>query len=286
MLKAMLKKLLSFTLALSFVSVLFTSCGTDVTKNQAVVLDDEDAENANSEDEVTYILPSPLQIASIFKRSGMSYVSGIASNPDDINKYTGAFNKALAMGVYSADLAYTVVNKQNQESLTYLKTIRELADGIGLSSVFDSENLLSRFEKNVGNEDSLAYIISDLQIDMDAYLEENEKEHLAMLIFTGAWTESVFIGSKTVEKNNNQKITNRLGEQFVILGNLIKALQTQQKANEQIPMLIAELQTIHELFKNIVVDTESVSEDINEDQLKNLTAAVGNLRARIVEGSF
>jgi hypothetical protein len=283
----MLKKLFSLSLIISTLPILFSSCGSDVTKEQAILsLDEENEEDTNAEDQITYILPSPLQIASIFKKSGMAYISGLANNPDNTNKYTGSFNKALAMGVYSADLAYTVVNKQTQESLNYLKTVRELANGVGLSSIFDSDNFLARFEKNIGNEDSLAYIISDLQIDMDAYLEENEKEHIAILIFAGAWTESVFLGSKTIENNSNQKVSNRLGEQFIVLGNLIKALQSEQKSSEKIPALITDFQAIHDLFKGIVVDTESISEEINEIQLKNLTVSVENLRKKIVEGSF
>ncbi|MDQ3190509.1 MAG: hypothetical protein M3Q58_02860 [Bacteroidota bacterium] len=277
---------------LVFSSILFSlfllsSCDEKKAEEQPDSETIDITDDITDEENITYILPSPLQIASIFKRSGMEYVSGISNPTANAEKYTGIFSKSLAMGIYSADLAYGIVNNQTQEAMNNLKTIKNISGDLGLASVFDTESLLTRFENNLGNEDSLAYIVSDLQMDMDVYLEENQKEHLAVLIFTGAWIESMYLGSKTVEKADNKKLSNRIGEQFIILDNLIKALKSKNKANESIPLLITELEHIKTLFDSVTNETEDQSSfNIKEQDLNLLSIKIQELRLKITEGNL
>ncbi len=285
----MIRKIYIFIPVLSAISfsLVLSSCQTEVPKEN-VQLETETVQGDLGDQNVTYILPSPLQIASIFKRSGLEYISGLTNPVSNSKNYAGIFSKSLAMGVYSADLAYGIINNQTQDALNNLKTIKDISSDLGLSSIFETETLLTRFESNMGNEDSLAYIISDLQMDMDAYLEENEKEHLAVLIFTGAWIESMYIGSKAVSKANNQKLSNRLGEQFIILDNLIKALKVKQNANESIPKLITALEDIKTNFDSFTKETEETSEAIimKEEELKLLSSKVQDLRSKIIAGNL
>jgi hypothetical protein len=281
----MFKKFLPLVLASAFFSVTITSCGPDISREQADVNAVDTSDYDDDEDNVTYILPSPLQIASIFRRSGMEFVTGITNPTANTANYTGTFNRSVAMGIYSADLAYTIVNNQNQEALNYLKSVKEISNDLGLGSVFDSESFIKRFERNLGNEDSLAFVVSDLQIDMDAYLEENDKEYIAVLIFAGAWVESVYLGSKTIEKTNNQKLSSRLGEQFIILNNLTKALRAHRKSNEQISGLLQELQAIQAEFDAVVSDPDEAA-DLQKEHLDALTASIGLFRAKLIAGSL
>jgi hypothetical protein len=281
----MYKKLISLVLTASFLATVFTSCGPDHTSDQADATADSNSADDDTDDNITYVLPSPLQIASIFRRSGMEYVSGITNPPANTANYTGTFSRSVAMGVYSADLAYTIVNNQNQEALNYLKSVKELSNELGLGSVFDSDGFVKRFESNLGNEDSLAFVVSDLQIDMDSYLEENEKEYIAVLVFAGAWIESVYLGSKTIEKSDNPKLTNRVGEQFIILNNLIKALKAHRKSNEQIPALLKELEEIQKAFDAVVSDPDEAI-DLHRDHLNSLTASITELRKKITAGTL
>ena len=98
--------------------MLLASCGNETSKEDSVTEADTVAtETATVEvEDVSYSLPSPLQIASIFKKSGLKYKDGITSTLKDPSKYTTNLSKALNLGIYSADLSYTVLNKQNQEA--------------------------------------------------------------------------------------------------------------------------------------------------------------------------
>ena len=276
----------AYTLFFILSSLLIASCSSEKPREQVISEETEDYLSLN--DDVTYILPSPLQIASIFKRSGMTYISGVTNPPSNVDNYTDAFNQSLAVGVYSADLAYSIVNNQTQEALNHLKALKDLSHDLGFANVFETESIISRFENNLGNEDSLTHIISDLQMDMDIYMEENEKAHLAAIIFTGAWIESVYLGAKTIEKGNNVSLSGKVSEQFIILENLIKTLNAKRNANGKILLLITELQNLKKHFDTIANKEESENEPFNirEEDLNKLTSAVQSLRSKIIAGNF
>jgi hypothetical protein len=251
---------------------------------------------ANMEsDEISYSLPSPLQIASIFKKSGLKYKDGITSTLKDPAKYTTNLSKAINLGVYSADLSYAVLNKQNQEALTYMKLSRSLADNLGMTSVFEQGNLSKRFEKNLGNEDSLAYIIAELQMVTDMYLDENDQQQITSIVFAGAWIESMYIGSKVFEKGKDKSLNNKLAEQMTILESIMGALKSQEKKDEAIGGLVADLQGIKTIYdalpsiKNAVEPTEeeeSVEKELTltDDEVSALTKKIEELRVKFING--
>src|ERR1700741_4419838 len=82
--------------------------------------------------EVTITLPSPLQLANIFKKSGLKYKTGIGNSPKNATKYNNSnFIRAVNLGIYSTDLAYALMNKQFDESKSYLKACQDLSTGLG-----------------------------------------------------------------------------------------------------------------------------------------------------------
>lgn len=274
-------------------SIVMVACGSDTTTDETVTPPTQDSVVAEVEtEEVTYSLPSPLQIASIFKKSGLKYKAGITSDQTDPAKYTSNINKALNLGVYSADLSYAVLNKQNQEAMTYMKLSRQLADNLGMGTVFDQGNLSKRFEKNLSNEDSLAYIIAELQMVTDMYLDENDQQQITSIVFSGAWIESMYIGSKVYEKGKDKSLNSKLAEQMTILGSIINALKAEEKKDPAITELIAELVVIKGIYDELpsVKSLPEAAEDtekeltLTDDEVSQLTAKIEVLRAKFIKG--
>ncbi len=253
----------------------------------------EDAVTAEVEtQELSYSLPSPLQIASIFKKSGLKYKDGITSSLKDPAKYTNNLNKALNLGVYSADLSYAVLNKQNQEAMTYMKLSRTLADNLGMGSVFEQGGLSKRFEKNLGNEDSLAYIIAELQMVTDMYLDENDQQQITSIVFAGAWIESMHIGANVLEKGKEKSLNTKLAEQMTILNSIIGSLKIHQKKEPAIAGLVADLETIKTIYdslpsiKNNVGAEEDVEKELTltDDEVNSLTKKIEEVRTKFING--
>ena len=103
--------------------------------------DNEISFDDENEDMYNFVMPSPLQIAAIFKRAGLKYSRETTNTVDNASNYTDRVTKALNFGVYAADLSYCVLNKQPQDALKYMKTIKKLSDDLGMTSMFGSTNI-------------------------------------------------------------------------------------------------------------------------------------------------
>lgn len=270
----------------------FMACGNETQKDENVTSGKDSVVVEEPEtNTVSYSLPSPLQIASIFKKSGLKYQDGITTSLRDPSKYTTNISKSLNLGVYSADLSYCVLNKQNQEAMTYMKLCRQLAENLGMGTVFEQSNLSKRFEKNLGNEDSLAYIIAELQMVTDMYLDENEQPQITAIVFSGAWIESMYLGSKIYEKNKDKSMNTKLTEQMTILGSIVNALKAVQKKDPAIDGLIADVQSIKTIYDELPsVKANPIKEDedkditLTDDEVLQLTKRISELRAKFING--
>ena len=273
-------------------SMVFVACGSDSPTDETIAPTEDSVVAEVQTEELTYSLPSPLQIASIFKKSGLKYKAGITSDLKDPAKYTSNLNKAINLGVYSADLSYAVLNKQNQEAMTYMKLSRQLADNLGMGTVFDQGNLSTRFEKNLSNEDSLAYIIAELQMVTDMYLDENDQQQITSIVFSGAWVESMYIGSKVYEKGKDKSLNGKLAEQMTILGSIINALKAEEKKDAAIGGLIADLVVVKDVYDALPsVKNNPAGEDdaekeltLTDDEVTQLTTKIAVLRAKFING--
>ena len=280
-------------------SAAIISCGRENTTeaDETAVTDSVPAVPTETSTQ-SYSLPSPLQIAALFKRAGMKYIDGLTNSVSDVSKYSSNTSKAINLGIYSSDLAYCTVNKQNQPSINYLKASRQLADQLGMGSVFEANNLSTRFENNLSNEDSLTAIIAELQMQTDIFMEDNEQEHIAATVFSGAWIESMYIGSKVYEKQKDSKISMRLSEQMTILDNILHVLNSYQAKDESLKPLIADLTSVNDSYRNFpsvkaaitaaAADTTGDGEPgeitLTEQELASVSTKITEIRAKLVKG--
>jgi len=273
--------------------MLLIACSNEAPKDESNNTSVADSSaTTNETEEVSYSLPSPLQIASIFKKSGLKYNEGVTSQVKDPSKYSTNLSKSLNLGVYSADLSYCVLNKQNQQAMDYMKLCHKLADNLNMGSVFEQSNLSKRFEKNLGNEDSLAYIIAELQMVTDMYLDENDKQQITSIVFSGAWIESMYIGSKVYEKGKDKSLNTKLAEQMTILGSIINALKAEEKKDAAITGLIADLKSVKDIYDSLpsVKSNPNAAEDaekdmaLTDDEVSQLTKKIEELRTKFING--
>jgi len=260
------------------------SCGGVNEKETALVEEETATEEMviTEEDmnQVDYVLPSPLQIAQLFKNAGLTYVGDLTNSSDKADNYNSKYDQKLNYGVYAADMAYCIMNNQTQESINYLGSLKELSEKLWMTDIMGSMGLSDRLGANVGNEDSLTYIMADLQMQMDDYLDENGMGYTGSIIFTGAWIETMYLAAKVNENEANPKLISRLSEQAVILGGLIASIKQNDKDND-FADLVTDLEKINGHFTGF--NDESVEEfTLSDEAVKALSADLVILRAKIV----
>lgn len=236
------------------------------------------------------VFPSPLQIASIFRKSGLIYMDNITNDVNNLNKYESQISKSLNFGVYSADLAYSVLNNQKQNSLEYLKCVRKLSNDLGISSVFNAESLFESFEKNVGHEDSLIQILSVVQEKLDDHLQATESEHAGTIYFIGGWVEAMYLGTQVMESSDNVELTQHMMEQTALLELIMRAIQVNPYKNDpQISSINSKLEALNkmvysfEFIKGRQIDEIPMEEvELTGDEIQKLSLSIEELRSIVV----
>lgn len=271
---------------------MLVACGDDTTGTDKVdSLSDTlvgTAEIVESES----TLPTPFRVAAMFKRSDLAYLPGITYGTDKASNYTSTFQLAQIMGVYSADMAYSVLNKQTNEGQMYLKTVREVGNKLNLSTVFDQSNLYDRFNANMENEDSIGAIVADIQYATDMQLEENQQNELYGVIFAGAWIESMYIAGEVYKKDGNENVVQALFEQMAVLNSIITELKAYEAKDPGITGLITQLNALQTQFDALPAVTK-LNDDPNLDfgdvkpekgEMDPLIEKIGEIRANIIKG--
>jgi len=222
-------------------------------------------------------LPSPIHVARIFQRAGLKFISGITNPASNASKYMSPYSKSINLGVYTTDLAYCTFNDQSQEAISYFKAVKTLTDGLNLTSIFESTNMVPRFEKNIGNKDSLVTLMATMSMESDILLKQTSRLDIAYLSFAGAWTESAYIATQMLKNKRNADILKRLLDQNNSLGKLIALLQDFDE-KQQFESLITSLSDIKASLD--VLNSENTT--THEEEFKKLTSKVETLRNKIV----
>lgn len=278
---------------------LLLSCGNDSgndTSELNVVDTTDEMSDAEFEDlfespEYDYHLPSPLQVASIFKKSGLEYNSAATSSPENAQKYTDELTQMLNFGVYSADMAYCVLNEQANEGRKYLEVITTLAEKIGMSAVFENKDLMDRFDKNIEDKDSIEILMIDIHERTESYMDENDMQHQQAVHFAGAWTEGMYLGVYDFENNPEKEgVGAQIAEQMSILDNIIKGLNDPKNDGMDIEWIISDMKNIQETFNNFdsvnefYDDPEAVELILAKKDYDTLSELIKSLRTKIING--
>lgn len=277
---------------------LLLSCGGDGenTSDELNVVDttenmtDENLEDLFDSPDSDYQLPSPLQVASIFKNSGLAYNSGATSKTETASKYTDELKQMLNFGVYSADMAYCVLNEQSNEARKYLQVITDLAERIGMEAVFENKDLMDRFDKNIEDKDSIEILMLDIHERTEMYMDENDMQHQQAIHFAGAWTEGMYLGVYDFDHNpNKEDVGAKIAEQMSILQNIIKGLSDPKNAGMDLAWLISEMeniQTTFDQFESVIAyyaDPKAEELILTKKENAELSELIKSLRSNIIK---
>ena len=280
-----MKKVFYFISIFFFCILITPSCSSgshdDINSAQTDTTSVDVNTNSNSPKDFFYSLPSPLIMVKVFKKTGLKYIDGVANSPENVSKYSSIQKKTLNLGVYSADLAYTVLNKQPQQASKYMESVKRLSDDLGMSTLFDSQDYFKRFKDNLNNEDSLISIVCLLKSEMDIFMQDNEKEKQTLLIFIGAWVENLYIATQLTKEANKEKVAMRIAEQKYILNSLLNVSANFQ-SDAEFKDLYLKLNDLKNLFDNLTVQGEDEKLVMDELQLKAITEKTHSLRTEIV----
>lgn len=243
-------------------------------------------------------IPSPLEISVLLKESGKKYNIGYLNSADNSSKYNTNFKKALNLGIYGTDLGYTNIYEQNQDGVKYMASIKSLADGLNIGQFFDIETI-GRLATNSKNLDSLLLITTQNFNSINHYLQTQSRSNLSVLLLTGGWLEAMHITCNVAGTDpNNKELQEKIGEQKVILENIILLLSFYKDTDQNMASLLTDMEGLKKVFDQVniiytykestfevvngvmvIKDNSTTTINItpeNVSEIKNLTSSIRN----------
>jgi hypothetical protein len=285
----MLKRTVNTLLIAALTSVLLISCNGNGGQQNITDADTDTTQAGNDGklikvQEIFYTIPSPIEMASLLKKSGTTYNAKNLNNVHNVVKYTSAKKQALNLGVYGADLSYASIFNQNQESIIYLSCAKQLADQLGVTSAFNNETM-DRIETNIENRDSLLEIISDAFYTIDGYLKENNRQNISALVITGGWIEGLYLATKVTQDSKvaPEDLKKRIADQKYSLGDLILLVES-YPADEGLVEIRKDLQSLQDIYDSIELYRENSG--TTTDEATGVTVLEGTSSSSMTDGQL
>jgi hypothetical protein len=220
-------------------------------------VDEQLMEDFNRSKLIFYSLPSPLETAMLIKRAGASFDPDLLNSLENVSRYNTNLKMALNLGVYSADMSYSSLFDQTQNTLQYMGAARKLAEQLGVIGAID-ENTIRRLEENMNNREVVMDIISETFMNSNAYLTENDRPTIAVMVLVGGWVEGLYIASQLTDGSmeNNPRLIDRIVYQKLSLQTVLSLLEN-HKDNDDIKYLMGHLEELKAIFDEIKIVTTS-----------------------------
>lgn len=217
----------------------------------------QDIQNAKS---MIYLFPSPGDILTRFYDADLEYNGELLHDPNMASGYTSSRDKALNLGVYISDLAYSALFSRNTSATGYMEVVRKLSNGLDISSVA-FESLIDRLGANIGNNDSLIAIGNDAFYSVIEYLESSGRENTIALITTGAYIESMYIALYSIgEYSENDPILRQISELKYPLENLLNQSET-VSGDLAVESILEYTRKLNDIFSKLQAESLDVTVD-------------------------
>lgn len=255
--------------------------------------------NSDAMNEVIASFPPPVEMSALLKDSGVPFSTRLLANPDQVKDYTSSFKKALGLGVLSADLGYLNVYNKTSQILDYLVSIRQLTEDLKLGQFFDFQSL-KRLATSDDNIDSLQYMCTQSFQNMDEHLRNNQRSNLSALLVTGVWVEQLYLITQVAKEQPSDRFRETIGEQKVILNNLLPILNAFKASDKNFEELVQHLEELKEVLDvakitvhvddnvqaredGIIVQNEYSVVELSKEELQEIITTTEKIRNKIVK---
>lgn len=297
-----MKKFVSPFFALALIFALY-SCASKQQEEGSASADFDDAQEdpggvSDNLEGIIYNIPPPSEIPYLLEATGVEFNGSLVNSYNIVDKYKTTFDvAALNLGIYAADLGYLSSNDKTQDAINYLTSMKSLADHLGVSSAYN-EDIMVRFESNIGSRDSLQSIINEGVENADELLKSEDRSQTAALMTTGSFVEGLHIATQLIETYPDNVLTPEqrmtvltplitvVLEQENSLGDLIK-LANSVPQDGLIATVTEDLKTLQQIYSELdiaeKINNNQTEDLLGDETLGRLSAQVSKLRTEIVE---
>lgn len=268
-------------------------------ENDSIPLSEAERLSPEAIADIAKNIASPVEIANLLQTLNVPFSQQYLASID-ANKESSNFNKALKLGVLGADLGYLNMYEKTSSSLDILAAIRKYAEDLKVGHFFDFE-LLKRLSQNKSDLDSLLYMSIDFYEKIDFYLRENNMGQLSSLMIIGVWLEGMHFATQVITKFPNNILRDRIGEQKIILNDLLLLVAPYRNNSQEFNALCNDLYMLKDSYKDVritytqgepvatekngglvITQTETSVVEMTEAQLAGIIEITNEIRNKLI----
>ena len=202
----------------------------------------------NTLTKIFHAAPSPMETASLIKRSGASFHGDALNGAARASEYTTSDAQAINLGIYGADLSYATIFEENATSLEYLAAIKSLSAELGVDDVLSGE-IMDEVEANRNDRDMLIDIVSDTFYELNERLKFNGQEDLAGLVVASGWVEGMYLATRHLDEAPAELKT-RIAEQKLVLDDVMRLCKSYEQT-EPLAALLTSMEAIEAAYAGV-----------------------------------
>lgn len=201
-----------------------------------------------------YNLPLPIELFEFIRNKG-AFKPTVLTSIISGNGYLFDTQKAILLGIYTADLAYCSVLENGQSTNNYTAIASSISSELFMENAYGSQ-FVHKLEQNIDNADSLIIITTNAYYETCNYLEQSGVINVLPFVIYGGWIESLYIICNSV----SNKITEDIIKQEILsvqpdIDKIITYLYDVQietsayKYNDELKVFIKDLEELNRLFE-------------------------------------
>ena len=256
-------------------SVGITSCNSCSNQQKGTEITDETIREEI--EEYSYPLPSLFEVTNMLNEIEASYTFELGADPEKADEILAEKERALNLGVYTADLAYATTYNQKSEIQDYFRANEVLIRELDFTAAFE-EDLKDRIEANLDNKEELVDIVTEMFQNAYSFLNKQGRAEVSYLILSGSVIEGLYL-------------TTHISEDVLQNPGIVKVIMFQKE-----PLL--KLQEMMEPYKdsdllkesygyimeiNSAYALEEGATSFSQEQLQTLTDTVKEIRNKIIQ---
>lgn len=202
-------------------------------------------------------IPSPLDFSQELISSKPKLDKTFIVNPNKkASDFINASSMAVALGMYSVDLSYINIYKENTVSTAYYSSIMDLAKNLYVEQFFNTATV-TELKNNEKNTEKLIEIIHDSYNKINDHLKSHDKQDLSYLILFGSWLESATITIKHYDAGLTN-LKEKIAYQKVTVHKMLNVFNT-VKSNPNLEEIKKDLFSLSQAFDAVKVSYNNVS---------------------------
>lgn len=181
------------------VAILFTSCQQKAGQQKSAQSDEPD-EFEQKLQNINPGLKDPSVVMVMLDMAGAEYIDGLVVPMENVDIYAqDPASAALALGVYTVDIAYLASYGKTDEALVKYERARKLADAIGLVSSIE-KGMFERYVTAGADPDTLRNLLTMTAKNIDKELLKGELARHETLFVTGEFIEKMYVLTQVIDR--------------------------------------------------------------------------------------